>query len=150
MTDLPETAENIPYDTFAFTPFMPKLNTANPEVQKYLLDIATYWIKEFDIDGWRLDVANEVDHHFWKKFREAVTEIKPDIYILGEIWHSSQAWLQGDEFHAVMNYAFTDSIKDYFAKKENHSFTNGQWNESSANALQRSGERRNIQLIRFS
>ncbi|MFJ5477033.1 alpha-amylase family glycosyl hydrolase [Enterococcus faecium] len=66
MTDLPETAENIPYDTFAFTPFMPKLNTANPEVQKYLLDIATYWIKEFDIDGWRLDVANEVDHHFGK------------------------------------------------------------------------------------
>ncbi|EOI7541470.1 TPA: glycoside hydrolase family 13 protein [Enterococcus faecium] len=118
MTDLPETAENIPYDTFAFTPFMPKLNTANPEVQKYLLDIATYWIKEFDIDGWRLDVANEVDHHFWKKFREAVTEIKPDIYILGEIWHSSQAWLQGDEFHAVMNYAFTDSIKDYFVKKK--------------------------------
>ena len=118
MTDLPETAENIPYDTFAFTPFMPKLNTANPEVQKYLLDIATYWIKEFDIDGWRLDVANEVDHHFCKKFREAVTEIKPDIYILGEIWHSSQAWLQGDEFHAVMNYAFTDSIKDYFAKKK--------------------------------
>ncbi len=118
MTDLPETAENIPYDTFAFTPFMPKLNTANPEVQKYLLDIATYWIKEFDIDGWRLDVANEVDHHFWKKFREAVIEIKPDIYILGEIWHSSQAWLQGDEFHAVMNYAFTDSIKDYFAKKK--------------------------------
>ena len=118
MTDLPETAENIPYDTFAFPPFMPKLNTANPEVQKYLLDIATYWIKEFDIDGWRLDVANEVDHHFWKKFREAVTEIKPDIYILGEIWHSSQAWLQGDEFHAVMNYAFTDSIKDYFAKKK--------------------------------
>ena len=118
MTDLPETAENIPYDTFAFTPFKPKLNTANPEVQKYLLDIATYWIKEFDIDGWRLDVANEVDHHFWKKFREAVTEIKPDIYILGEIWHSSQAWLQGDEFHAVMNYAFTDSIKDYFAKKK--------------------------------
>ena len=118
MTDLPETAENIPYDTFAFTPFMPKLNTANPEVQKYLLDIATYWIKKFDIDGWRLDVANEVDHHFWKKFREAVTEIKPDIYILGEIWHSSQAWLQGDEFHAVMNYAFTDSIKDYFAKKK--------------------------------
>lgn len=53
-----------------------------------------------------------------EKFREAVTEIKPDIYILGEIWHSSQAWLQGDEFHAVMNYAFTDSIKDYFAKRK--------------------------------
>lgn len=118
LTDIPETAENLPYDTFAFTPFMPKLNTANPEVQKYLLDIAAYWVKEFDIDGWRLDVANEVDHHFWKMFHETVTTIKPDIYILGEIWHSSQAWLQGDEFHAVMNYAFTDSIKDYFVKQK--------------------------------
>ena len=117
MTDLPETAENIPYDTFAFTPFMPKLNTANPEVQKYLLDIATYWIKEFDIDGWRLDVANEVDHHFWKKFREAVTEIKPDIYILGDLAFLSSLAAR-DEFHAVMNYAFTDSIKDYFAKRK--------------------------------
>ena len=118
LTDTPETAKNLAYDTFAFTPFMPKLNTANPEVQKYLLNIASYWIEEFDIDGWRLDVANEVDHHFWKIFHQKVTAIKPDIYILGEIWHSSQAWLQGDEFHAVMNYAFTDSIKDYFVKQK--------------------------------
>lgn len=118
MTEIPETAANLAYDTFAFTPFMPKLNTANKEVQAYLLEIAAYWVKEFDIDGWRLDVANEVDHHFWKKFHETVTAIKPDIYILGEIWHSSQAWLQGDEFHAVMNYAYTDSIKDYFVKQK--------------------------------
>ncbi|WP_071130252.1 glycoside hydrolase family 13 protein [Enterococcus timonensis] len=112
-----EKAENLTYDTFAYTPHMPKLNTANPEVQKYLLNIATYWISEFDIDGWRLDVANEVDHHFWKKFREAVLAEKEDLYILGEIWHSSQRWLEGDEFDAVMNYAFTDKIKDYFVKQ---------------------------------
>ena len=55
---------------------MPKLNTANPEVQDYLLDIATYSIEEFDIDAWRLDVANEVDHHFWKKFYQATTALK--------------------------------------------------------------------------
>ncbi|MGX7198583.1 glycoside hydrolase family 13 protein [Enterococcus nangangensis] len=116
MTDVVETAANLSYDTFAFTPHMPKLNTANPEVQDYLLNIATYWVREFDIDGWRLDVANEVDHHFWKLFHQAVLAIKPDLYILGEIWHSSQSWLNGDEFHAVMNYAFTDSIKDYFVK----------------------------------
>lgn len=42
------------YDTFAFRPKMPKLNTANPQVKQYLLDIAAYWIKEFDIDAWRL------------------------------------------------------------------------------------------------
>ena len=51
---------------------MPKLNTANPEVKDYLLKVATYWIEEFDIDAWRLDVANEIDHQFWKDFRKAV------------------------------------------------------------------------------
>lgn len=111
-----EGATTINYDTFAFTPMMPKLNTANPDVQAYLLDIATYWIKEFDIDAWRLDVANEVDHQFWKLFYQATTAIKPDFYILGEIWHSSQRWLEGDEFHGVMNYAFTETIMNFFVK----------------------------------
>ncbi|MHC5228593.1 glycoside hydrolase family 13 protein [Enterococcus sp. LJL99] len=118
MSDIPETARDLTYDTFAFTPHMPKLNTANKEVSDYLISIAKYWIEEFDIDAWRLDVANEVDHQFWKRFHKEVTAVKEDIYILGEIWHSSQAWLQGDEFHAVMNYAFTDMIKEYFVKRK--------------------------------
>lgn len=113
-----DSRRDLNFDTFAFTPRMPKLNTANPEVIDYLLEIATYWIKEFNIDAWRLDVANEVDHHFWKKFYKATTAIKADFYILGEIWHSSQSWLQGDEFHAVMNYAYTETIVNYFVKKE--------------------------------
>ena len=105
------------YDTFAFEEKMPKLNTANPEVQDYLLMVATYWIKTFDIDAWRLDVANEVDHHFWKKFYHAVTAIKPDFYVLGEVWHRSQAWLNGDEFSGTMNYPFTQQIEDHFFKR---------------------------------
>lgn len=113
-----EDATDITYEVFATTPHMPKLNTANPEVQDYLLKVARYWIEEFDIDAWRLDVANEVDHHFWKKFRQVCDAAKPDFYILGEIWHSSQSWLNGDEFSAVMNYAYTDAILDYFVKKE--------------------------------
>ncbi|MBZ6492364.1 maltogenic alpha-amylase [Bacillus subtilis subsp. subtilis] len=111
----PVTGDN--YDRFAFTADMPKLNTANPEVQKYLLDIALYWIREFDIDGWRLDVANEVDHVFWKTFRQAVSTEKPDVYILGEIWHSAEPWLRGDEFHAAMNYPFTEPMIEYFADR---------------------------------
>lgn len=111
-----EFADDASYHTFAFTPHMPKLNTANEEVQEYLLSIARYWIEEFDIDAWRLDVANEVDHHFWRKFHDVCIATKEDIYILGEIWHSSQSWLRGDEFHAVMNYAFTDAILAYFVK----------------------------------
>jgi cyclomaltodextrinase / maltogenic alpha-amylase / neopullulanase len=115
----PLTFEPVPsYDTFAFVHTMPKLNTQNPEVKEYLLNVATYWIEEFDIDGWRLDVANEVDHDFWREFRQAVKAIKPDVYILGEIWHDSIRWLQGDQFDAVMNYPFTNAVIDYFAKQK--------------------------------
>jgi len=85
-------------------------------VKAYLLKVATYWIEEFDIDAWRLDVANEIDHQFWRDFRKAVLAKKPNLYILGEIWHSSQPWLKGDEFHAVMNYPLSESIKDYFLR----------------------------------
>ena len=109
--------KELPYHTFAFASYMPKLNTANPEVKDYLLSVASYWIEHFDIDAWRLDVANEVDHQFWRDFRKAVLSKKPDLYILGEIWHTSQPWLNGDEFHAVMNYPLSDSIKDYFLSR---------------------------------
>ena len=106
----------LPYHTFAFESYMPKLSTANPQVRDYLLSVATYWIEEFNIDAWRLDVANEVDHQFWRDFRKAVLAKKTDLYILGEVWHTSQPWLNGDEFHAVMNYPLSDSIKDYFLR----------------------------------
>jgi len=105
------------YDTFAFTPFMPKLNTENTEVKEYLLEVGRYWVREFDIDGWRLDVANEVDHAFWREFRREVKAIKPELYILGEIWHDSMPWLRGDQFDAVMNYPFTTNILNLFAKQ---------------------------------
>jgi cyclomaltodextrinase / maltogenic alpha-amylase / neopullulanase len=108
------------YDTFAFTEQMPKLNTENSEVKKYLLDVAKYWIEEFDIDGWRLDVANEVDHSFWREFRKAVKSVQNDIYILGEIWHDSMPWLQGDQFDAVMNYPFTHGALEFFAKRKSN------------------------------
>ena len=47
---------------------MPKLNTANPEVRDYLCGVGRYWIEEFGVDGWRLDVASEVDDGFWRGF----------------------------------------------------------------------------------
>jgi cyclomaltodextrinase len=105
------------YDTFAFVPTMPKLNTEHPEVKEYLLNVARYWIEEVGIDGWRLDVANEVDHQFWREFRRVVKAAKPDAYILGEIWHDALMWLQGDQFDAVMNYPFTNAVLDFFCRR---------------------------------
>lgn len=106
------------YDVFSFEHHMPKMNTENPAVRDYLLKVAAYWIEEFDIDGWRLDIANEIDHQFWREFRRTVRAIKPDLYILGEIWHDSMPWLQGDQFDAVMNYRFTSAVNDFFAREE--------------------------------
>ncbi|MDQ8767072.1 glycoside hydrolase family 13 protein [Streptococcus ruminantium] len=110
--------ECVNYQTFAFQKKMPKLNTAHPEVKAYLLDIARFWIEECDIDAWRLDVANEIDHQFWKEFRKTVLSIKPDLFILGEIWHSAQSWLVGDEHHSVMNYPLASAIKSFFLTGE--------------------------------
>lgn len=110
-----QTGDRPNYETFAFSDAMPKLNTYHPEVKKYLFDVAKYWIEECNIDGWRLDVANEVDHQFWRQFREEVKAIKPDLYILGEIWHDSTPWLRGDQFDAVMNYPFMANILNLFA-----------------------------------
>ncbi|WP_077301453.1 glycoside hydrolase family 13 protein [Virgibacillus pantothenticus] len=119
--DFPVVTEPAPnYDTFAFVSSMPKLNTENQEVRDYLLNVARYWIEEFDIDGWRLDVANEVDHTFWRDFRRVVKQAKSDAYILGEIWHDSMPWLQGDQFDAVMNYPFTNGAINFLAKNQMH------------------------------
>ncbi len=117
--NLPDSEFSIknPYNTFAYTPNMPKLNVSNPEARDYILEAAKYWT-ELGIDGWRLDVANEVVHHFWKDFKKAVTAINDQIYIVGEIWHDSISWLRGDEFHAVMNYKYTNAIIDYFFRKK--------------------------------
>ena len=101
------------YDRFAFENYMPKLNTSNLETQKYLIDILTYWIKEFDIDGWRFDVANEIGHAFIKKIRTAIKEVKPEAFMLGEIWHDGCDFLLGDEYDGITNFTLKDLLFEY-------------------------------------
>lgn len=72
---------------------LPKLNTANPAVREFLWDVARYWIEQ-GIDGWRLDVPNEInDDEFWREFRRRVKEANPEAYIVGEIWGDATRWL---------------------------------------------------------
>lgn len=105
------------YYSFAFYGNMPKLNTNNEEVIKYFGDICEYWVREFDVDGLRFDVANEVSHRFCRTLRSRLKKIRPDLYLLGEIWHDSSEWLRGDEYDAVMNYPLTSSINDFWVDK---------------------------------
>lgn len=102
------------YYSFAFYKGMPKLNTNNPEVREYLIGVCEKWVKDYDVDGIRLDVANEISHVFCKELRLHLKALKPDIYILGEIWHDAMPWLRGDEFDSVMNYPLGESIKDFW------------------------------------
>lgn len=104
------------YECFAACTYMPKFNTANKEVQDYLIKIAKYWIEEADIDGWRLDVSDEVSHVFWRRFRQEVKELKPDSVIIGENWHDAYPYLRGDQYDSIMNYSFTKACLDYFKK----------------------------------
>lgn len=95
---------------------MPKLNTNNKEVREYLLKVGEFWIKEIGIDGWRLDVCDEVGHEFWREFRKRVKEAKSDAIIIGEIMHEANSFLKGDQLDGIMNYPFKNAIIDFFAK----------------------------------
>lgn len=103
------------YECFASCYYMPKWNTSNPMVQEHLTQIGLYWIREFDIDGWRLDVSDEVSHQFWRKFRIAVKNEKEDCVLIGENWHDAYPYLMGDQYDSIMNYAFTKACLDCFA-----------------------------------
>ncbi|MEN6419899.1 MAG: glycoside hydrolase family 13 protein [Clostridiaceae bacterium] len=115
----PETGDEIPnYECFAYERLMPKLNTGNPEVNAYFQKVGTHWIEEYDIDGWRLDVADEVDHRFWMDFCRAVKAAKPDAAIIGEVWQSAPFWLDGRMFDSTMNYDMMKHCKRFFARGE--------------------------------
>jgi glycosidase len=89
---------------------LPKFNTDTPAVRRYLLDVARYWLDE-GIDGWRLDVPNEIDDDdFWAEFRSVVRTVNPDAYLLGEIWTIDKRWVGDGHFDGLMNYPLREVI----------------------------------------
>ncbi len=94
---------------------LPKLNTANKEVRRYIMEVARYWI-ERGADGWRLDVPNEIDDDdFWAEFRETVKHANRDAYLLGELWDVSPRWANQTHFDGVMNYPIKDALNNLLA-----------------------------------
>lgn len=107
------------YDTWCFGTScfgsLPKLQVSNPEVFDYLIGVAEQWT-EYGFDGIRVDVPMDVQNGsaFFPALRAATKSIDPDVYLLGEIWERNPAWLQGDRFDALMNYAIgRDVVRDY-------------------------------------
>lgn len=101
------------YQTCGGAPYLPKLNTTHPDVRQHLLHVATYWLERCDIDGWRLDVPWKVPMDFWRVFRQRVKRVKPDAYIVAEVWRDPRPWLEGDTADGVMNYPLRNYVLDY-------------------------------------
>lgn len=105
------------YECVGYYKWMPKLRLKSRPARDYFLDVGTWWIKEAGIDGWRLDVADEVDFTFWQEFRRAVKAVKDDAILIGETWQDGRDLLRGDEMDSVMNYLFRDAAVGYFAER---------------------------------
>ena len=97
------------YEAWVGLHALPKLNTDNPQVREYLMQVGEYWMRK-GIDGWRLDVPAEITTPgFWEEFRDRVRAVNPEAWIVGEIWHVDPDYLSGTRFDALMNYVFTES-----------------------------------------
>jgi glycosidase len=96
---------------------LPKLNTSNHDVRKYLIDVSRYWIEQ-GADGWRLDVPNEIDDdEFWAEWRSVVKAANPDAYTVGEIWDGDPRWVGDTHFDGLMHYTLRDAITDMLEEK---------------------------------
>ncbi len=113
---IPHEKETPAYTCFAYVANMPKTNTACPSLQEYFCEVGRHWIREYDADGWRLDVANEVNDGFLREFRKAVKSEKRDAVIIGEIWENAEHYMTGDMVDGAMNYDFRRFCTQYFAE----------------------------------
>jgi glycosidase len=99
-------------------PSLPKFNTSYPPVREFIFGVARYWIEQ-GIDGWRLDVPNEIDDDdFWGEFRRVVKESNPEAFLVGEIWTVDPRWVGSSHFDGLMNYPVRDALLGYFVEHE--------------------------------
>ena len=114
---LPAAGELPGYTCFSYVADMPKTNTADPFLRQYFCDVGAYWVRKFDVDGWRLDVANELDDGFLRAFRASVKAAKSDALIVGEVWENAAHYLGGDMLDSAMNYDFRRYCRRFFAEQ---------------------------------
>jgi len=107
-----------------FNGLCPDLNLDNPKVKEEIVDISKFWLKDIGVDGFRLDAArhifpndrNDDNYAFWVWFRQEMEKIKPDVYLVGEVWAPAQEvapYLKGlpSLFNFDMGFAIMDVVK---------------------------------------
>lgn len=107
------------YECVGDYPYMPRLRVVNPETREYVLSILLFWLEEAHIDGWRFDVADELDASAVRYWRDQVKAQYPEVLFLAETWGDASMYLnENDQFDSAMNYLFRDIMVDYFARNE--------------------------------
>ncbi|ALC85618.1 alpha-amlyase [Bacillus sp. FJAT-22090] len=100
---------------------LPDLNQDNPEVRKYLIDAAKWWINETDIDGYRLDTVKHVPKDFWTEFSAAVKSEKDSFFLIGEVWHDNPNVIIGYQDTGIdgfLDFSQNDSLRTAFEKTD--------------------------------
>lgn len=98
---------------------LPDLNQDNPEVSKYLLDAAKWWIEETDIDGYRLDTVKHVPKEFWTEFSAEVKSVNESFFLIGEVWHDNPNVIVSYEDTGIdgfMDFSQNGSLRTAFEK----------------------------------
>ena len=109
------------YENWGGYDLLIKLNQHNPEVKNYICDVIRFWVKEFDIDGIRLDAADVMDFNYMKALRQVANEIKPDFWLMGEVIHGDYSrWANDGTLHSVTNYMLHKAL--YSAHNDHNYF----------------------------
>jgi glycosidase len=101
-----------------------ELNYTNPKLRKYMTEVLKYWIREFDLDGFRCDVAEEVPTDFWESARAELDKIKPDIVMLAE-GHKAELLLQAFDFD--YSWPLHSALTDVLQGRKNASELRDAW-----------------------
>lgn len=99
------------YDNWGGHDLLVKLNQRNCAVRGYICDVVRFWVKEFDIDGIRLDAADVLDFGFMQALRQVANEVKPDFWLMGEVIHGNYSmWVNDRTLHSVTNYQLHQAL----------------------------------------
>ncbi len=108
------------YDNWGGYNLLVKLNQRNPAVKDYICDVIRFWVKEFDIDGLRLDAADVLDFDFMKALRSVANEVKPEFWLMGEVIHGDYSrWVNEGTLHSVTNYVMH---KAFYSGHNDHNY----------------------------
>ena len=109
------------YENWGGYDLLAKLNQRNPAVKEYICDVIRFWVKEFDVDGIRLDAADVMDFEYMKALRQVANEVKPDFWLMGEVIHGNYSrWANDGTLHSVTNYMLHKAL--YSAHNDHNYF----------------------------